>query len=233
MISQDIRSNRDRYLAIMAEHGTLAPQDIVASVSETQADLHAVFSSASVEVAARKPAPNEWCLLELVRHAAFTERLVGKLIHHLARDAYPSAEDFEGAGIGMMPDDDHGYAEVLDDLALKNAALLDEVRDLPDAPNVEMKADHPFFGPLNCKEWAGFQRVHDLDHIQHARKILADIGGWADARHSPSPTSDSHPGRPRGRLTPLPEGDGSKRHSIEAQPPEVRARMLARASTQM
>ena len=35
--------------------------------------------------------------------------------------------------------------------------------------------NHPFFGPLNCLEWAGFQRVHDLDHIQHARRIIAAV----------------------------------------------------------
>ena len=174
MVSEDIEANRDRYVAIMDQHGTMSPEELVASLSEKQAELHAIFSSASVEQAVRKPTPEEWSVLELARHAAFTERLVGKLVHHMARSAFPPAEDLEGSGIGMMPpDDDRGYAEVLDDLALNNAALLDAVRGLPDEPDVEMKAPHPIFGPLNCKEWAGFQRVHDLDHIQHARKILA------------------------------------------------------------
>jgi hypothetical protein len=175
MISEDIQGNKERYLAMMAEHGTMSPEDIVASVRETQADLHAVFSSASLDQAAIKPAPDEWSLLELARHATFTERLVIKLVHNMARGEFPTAEDLEGSGIGMMPDDDRGYAEVLDDLALRNAALLDAVRALPDDPNIELKAPHPFFGPLNCKEWTGFQRVHDLDHIQHARKILTSM----------------------------------------------------------
>ncbi len=175
VISQSIQSNKERYLAIMAEHGAMSPAEIVVSVSETQTELHAIFSSATIEIAARKPATDEWCLLELVRHAGFTELLVGKLVHLLARSEIPTAEDLKGSGIGMMPDDDRAYAEVLDDLALKNTALLEAVRALPDEPNVELKAPHPFFGPLNCKEWAGFQRVHDLDHIQHARKILAGM----------------------------------------------------------
>ncbi len=178
MVSADIETNRERYLAIMAEHGTMTPEDIVVSLTETQAELHAIFSSASVEQADIKPAPEEWCLLELARHAAFTERLVIKLVHHLARSEFPSAEDLEGSGIGMMPpDDDRGYAEVLVDLAAKNAAMLDAVRALPEHPNVELQAPHPFFGQLNCKGWAGFQRVHDLDHIQHSRKILAGMAG--------------------------------------------------------
>ncbi len=175
VISQDIQSNKERYLALMAGHGTMSPEDIVVSVTETQTELHAIFSSASVEQAARKPAPDEWCLLELARHADFTELLIGKLVHLLARGEIPTAEDLAGSGIGMMPDDDRGYAEVLDDLALRNVALLDAVRALPDEPNVELKAPHPFFGLLNCKEWAGFQRVHDLDHIRHSRKILTSM----------------------------------------------------------
>jgi len=172
-ISEDIQNNRDRYLAIMHEHGTMSSDDIVASLSESQAELHATFNSASPEQAARKPGPDDWSLLELARHAVFTERLIAKLVHHLARGDFPSAEDLQGAGIGMMPpEDSRSYSDVLNDLALKNAAILDAARGLPADSNLELKAPHPYFGPLNCKEWAGFQRVHDLDHIQHAHKLL-------------------------------------------------------------
>lgn len=176
MVSKDIQGNRKRYLDIMHAHGTMSPDDIVASLTETQSELLAVFRSASDEQAARKPAPDEWSLFELARHTDFTERLIAKLIHNLARSGFPSAEDLEGSGLGMMPPDDgRTYAGVLDDLATRNTALLDAIRGLPDEPNLELQAPHPFFGPLNCKGWAGFQRVHDLDHIQHARKILAEM----------------------------------------------------------
>jgi hypothetical protein len=91
----------------------------------------------------------------------------------MARSSPPAAEDLEGAGIGMMPRDDRrGYFEVLDYLGSMDRDLLHVVGGLA-APDMEMKLPHPFFGPLNCLEWAGFQRVHDLDHIQHARKILS------------------------------------------------------------
>ena len=70
MISEDISSKRKHYLAIMAEHGTMSPEDIVTSLVETQTELHAIFSSASVEQAGVKPAPDEWSLLGLARHAA-------------------------------------------------------------------------------------------------------------------------------------------------------------------
>lgn len=174
LISDDIKANRDRYLDIMHAHGTMTPDEIIDSVRETQHDLFMTFQSVSDEEAQRKPAPDEWNIHELALHAVFTERLVAKLVHLMARGEFPTAEDLEGAGIGMMPkDNQQGYYDVLDDLRRANTDLLEAVAGLPDPPNVEFKLPHPFFGDLNCLEWAGFQRVHDLDHIQHAEKIIA------------------------------------------------------------
>ena len=157
----------------MHDHDTKSREQIIESVRETQAELLGIFSGTSAARAARKPADDEWSLHELALHAVFTERLIAKLIHHAARGTNPPAEDLEGAGIGMMPkDSDRTYEEVIDDLRRVNEDLLDAVRGLPEEPDREMKPAHPFFGPLNCLEWAGFQRVHDTDHIQHAEKIL-------------------------------------------------------------
>lgn len=178
LISEDIQANRERYLGIMHDHGTKSPVDIINSVQQTQADLLDLFRSVSEETATRKPAPEEWSMRELVIHAAFTERLIAKIIHHASRGEIPSAEDLEGAGIGMMPltEDTRTYPELLDALERTNGDLLDAVRGLPESPNKDMMPPHPFFGPLTCLEWAGFQRVHDLDHVQHARKIIAAVG---------------------------------------------------------
>jgi hypothetical protein len=38
-----------------------------------------------------------------------------------------------------------------------------------------MTRAHPWFGELNCREWAVFQRVHDEDHIRHAGKMVEAI----------------------------------------------------------
>jgi len=77
----------------------------------------------------------------------------------------------------MMPKGDtRTYARALRDLRVANEELLDAVRNLPEHPDTGMVVPHPFFGPLSCLEWAGFQRVHDTDHIQHAAKILAVTG---------------------------------------------------------
>jgi len=176
MVSEDIQRRRDEYLELMRAHASKTPVEIIASLTETQSALFAILSAIPDERAMRKPAPDEWCLHQLANHAAFTERLVAKLVQHGARGELPAPADLEGAGIGMMPpDDDRTYRDVLAELERNNAALLAAVRDLPPDPNLEFEIPHPFFGPLNCLQWAGFQRVHDLDHIQHAEKILAVV----------------------------------------------------------
>ena len=72
-----------------------------------------------------------------------------------------------------MIDDDGSYDAMIDRLRETNERLLEAIRSLPaDAP-LDVKSGHPFFGDLNCREWAAFQRVHDEDHIQHAKKIIA------------------------------------------------------------
>jgi hypothetical protein len=176
LISEDIQQRRDEYLQLMHDHGLKTRDEIVASVGETQRELFAWFSSCDEARSSRPPAEGEWCIRELARHGVFTEVLIAKMIHHLARGTYPAAEDFKGSGVGMMPHDDgRPYAAIMRELADVNDALLASVRELPDEPNLEMKLPHPYFGPLNCKEWAGFQKVHDTDHIQHAQKILAAV----------------------------------------------------------
>jgi len=177
MVSEDIQARRDEYMGIMHDHGTKSPEAIIESVSETQKHLLALYRSVPDDVAQRKPAPDEWSMRELAIHSVFTERLIAKLIHHIARSSVPPAEDLEGAGIGMMPKDDdgRGFAQIVDDLERTNKDLLEAVRSLPETPDTAMQLPHPFFGPLTCLEWAGFQRVHDLDHIQHARKILTAV----------------------------------------------------------
>jgi hypothetical protein len=176
MVSPEITQRIDEYKLLMRELGAQPPEAIIARLRESQTRLLSVLEPVALTAALWKPARDEWCLRELTVHAAFTERLVAKLVHHAARSAPPPAEDLRGAGIGMMPEGElPSYAAALDGLRAMNEELVREVRALPDDPDTGMRLPHPIFGPLNCLEWAVFQCVHDTDHLQHAERIRAAI----------------------------------------------------------
>jgi hypothetical protein len=120
----------------------------------------------------KKPAPDEWCIRELLRHVLDAENGVTQLIHNLSRGEGPPAG---GAG-RLVEDDGRPLSTFIERLLELNERFLHELANMPAKPNLEKKAPHPFFGPLNAKEWAAFQRVHDEDHVQHAQKILAAVG---------------------------------------------------------
>jgi len=106
---------------------------------------------------------------ELLRHVVSAEAGVAAMVERLSR-----GEAFDGVRrTGSMIDDDPSFEAMLGRLRDTNERLLSAIRALPaDAP-LDVKSDHPFFGELNCREWAAFQKIHDEDHIQHARKIIA------------------------------------------------------------
>jgi len=45
------------------------------------------------------------------------------------------------------------------------------VASLPEDGNLERTWDHPWFGPLNFKEWIAFQRLHAMDHVQQMERL--------------------------------------------------------------
>ncbi len=163
---------RDRVTSYIKHQGAKSPAAIIDLVRTSQQKYVDIVSAVSDDVAAKKPAPDEWCIRELTMHVLSAQDSVALLVHNLSRSEPPPT----GRGAGQLVDDNgQPFAAIVDDLRALNARLLDEIANLPAEPALEPKSPHPFFGPLNCKEWAAFQRVHDEDHVQHAQKILAAV----------------------------------------------------------
>lgn len=163
---------RDRVKSYIQHQGGKSPEAIIELVKTSQQRFLDVITPVTDDVATRKPADDEWCIRELVRHVLDAEESVTMLIHNLSRGEGPPT----GRGAGRMVEDDgQPLADYVANVREHNARLIEEINAMPAEPNLERKSPHPFFGPLNCKEWAAFQRVHDEDHVQHAQKILADV----------------------------------------------------------
>ena len=164
---------RDRVVSYMQYQAQKPHGDILALVEKSQQRYLDVVGALSDDAASKKPAPDEWSVRELIRHVISAERGVALFVHHLARGERPPANnDTREPGLAM-PDDGRPFAGLVDELRKTNESMLQAIRNLPPSPNLTERAKHPFFGDLNCVEWAVFQRVHDEDHVQHAQKILS------------------------------------------------------------
>ena len=78
-------------------------------------------------------------------------------------------------GAGHMIGRPAGGARPIGVLRWARARLWQEtgglVASLPEGGNLERTWDHPWFGPLNFKEWIVFQRLHAMDHVQQIERL--------------------------------------------------------------
>jgi len=171
MVSEDVRARVTSYIKHQAGKG---PQPVAVIVADSQHRLLGVLSSVDEPLTARQPAPDEWCLRELLRHVIDAQHGVSTLVERLSSGTEVKFD--ERRSVGMKKEDTgQPYAEMLGELRASNQRLQDTMAALPAQPDTTLTAPHPFFGELNCIEWAAFQKIHDEDHIQHANKIIAAI----------------------------------------------------------
>lgn len=120
---------------------------------------------------AERRAPGEgeagWSAAEVARHVlAYTEN-VGAIIEATAR-GQTVVKDPPGT---LRPEatDYSALVRLVGEASMKLAALPSR---LPPEPNLETTVVHAFFGPLNCREWFAFLRLHDADHARQLRRLL-------------------------------------------------------------
>jgi hypothetical protein len=171
MLPQDVRDRVTGYIRYQATKPRASIIDLVQTSQQRYLDVIGGLDDAA---ATKKPAPDEWSIRELLRHVILAGQDVALLVEHLSRGALPPPAIAGRRGAGTQIDDDgRPLAALVEQLRGVNGSMIAAIRSLPESPDLEAKAPHPFFGPLNCVEWAVFQRVHDEDHVQHAQKIIA------------------------------------------------------------
>jgi len=170
MLTDDVRARVTSYIQHQGTKSKEALADIVRTSQQRYLDVIGGVATTSRRRSRRRRVVDR----ELTRHVATTERFVTALIWHSARGQEPPPRT---GGLGMtVEDDSRPFAGWVADLREANEKLLETIAGFRTRANTSIKPAHPFFGPLNCTEWAAFQRVHDEDHVQHAGKILAVVG---------------------------------------------------------
>ncbi|MDP2675415.1 MAG: DinB family protein [Dehalococcoidia bacterium] len=109
----------------------------------------------------------EWSMKEVVGHMLGSGEAINREIAGLAagREASPPGRT------GLTAGGDRPIEELRRALAGLWAETGRLVASLPEDGNLERTWDHPWFGPLNFKEWIAFQRLHTMDHIQQMERL--------------------------------------------------------------
>ncbi len=170
VLSDDVRGRVRSYIQHQAGKSREAIIDLIGTSQTKYLEL---ISGVPEATTGAKPAPDEWSIRELTLHVITAEDGVTRIIDTTSKGGSVATGE---RVLGFKKDDEGApFSTLVSQLRESNARLLDAVRDLPSDANVTETAQHPFFGPLNCLEWAVFQRVHDEDHLQHAAKIIAAV----------------------------------------------------------
>ena len=172
MVTDDIR---ERILSYIREQAVKPRAELAELVAVHQRQYAALVEDVSDDVASKSAGASEWSLRELTCHVILAKQSVFQIIASLARGETLSGDALGEAG-SMLDDDGRAFAAYVAQLDVANARMLETIRSLPESPDLTVTARHPWLGPLDCLEWAANQLVHDADHVQHARKILAAAG---------------------------------------------------------
>jgi hypothetical protein len=170
MVSEDVRQRLVSYLEYQASKDV--PR-LVELIEEQRRRLLALLDGVSEEQAAFRPAPDQWSIAEVVRHVIAAEQGVGRIVESLARGVVPEGRRQTGR---QAPDEGQPLSALVESLGGARAGLLGRVRAWLASPDLAARFEHPFFGPLNCKEWLAFQRLHDADHIGQIQQIKGAEG---------------------------------------------------------
>ena len=156
------------------------PEAIRGLVQGGHDSLLGILNGVTEEQAKFKPDADTWSVLEVLEHVVTGKREVFRLCTGLADGkAYggvgPEEENVEiQDGIARVSFD--SLEDARSATETEHAAQLTFIASVSPETDVEARYSHFIFGALNCREWAVFQRVHDLDHGNQIEQVKAAPG---------------------------------------------------------
>ena len=167
---------REWALSFIQEQAGEPSSAIEAVVQAGQDKLLGVISDMSDGQACFTAATGEWSALDLMAHVVTTKQVVVGLCRSLGQGMKPPGIgpewEEESAQDGITTTSFSSILAARDAAQAAHLELRELIRDL-DGANTDICFSHYIFGPLNAREWAVFQRIHDGDHIPQIERIVA------------------------------------------------------------
>ena len=163
---------RERLLSYISSQVAKGPESIQSAVRKGQEQLLGVIDGISEEQALFKPDADTWSVVEVLRHVVDGKRRNAAGCAALARGETRGGEAQTGRSGEELP----SLAAARSALEASHGELFAAVASFSPATNLEARYEHPWFGLLNCQEWAVFQRIHDGDHAAQIEQVKAAPG---------------------------------------------------------
>lgn len=171
---------RERVTGYIKHNATKSNEAILDLVQHGHEQMMELVDGLSEEQATFKPGTDDWSVLDVMQHVVAAKKGVARLCAALARGEKPGGLGGEGEDTQKQDGVTGREYATLDDAVEAAVAAQEElaafVNKLSDESNTEETHDHFLFGPLNCREWAVFQRIHDGDHGGQIEKVKAADG---------------------------------------------------------
>lgn len=163
---------RARIASYLAYNAAKPREELRALIDGQHRALLEALEGVSDERASVRPPGDEWCIKDVLRHVVDAKRMTARLVERLARGERIEGRLLLGAQGDEQADD---LASLVAATEAAHRALLDTLDRLPASVDRATTFEHPFFGPLDALQWVVFQRVHDADHHQQIRAMLAQV----------------------------------------------------------
>lgn len=153
------------YLQEQAASKTI--EELITRVEEGVTELEQAGKSVPEPALRTVPAGEEWSPWQCISHIIDTNLSVGRQVLYAAHTGeLPPREE------ASLPDDAEAafrqQREAMD-------SLYAHVRDAQPDAFLDLKWDHPMFGPLNWREWFIFLRIHCRDHARQLNAMLEAV----------------------------------------------------------
>lgn len=170
--------NKEWALAFIAKHSVKESVRIAEVVQEGHDEILDAIASLTDAQTKQKPSDDDWSALDAMAHVVTTKQVCAVLCGSLASGSRPPGIGPEWEEESVQDGITNVSFETL--TAARRAAetahqqLLGTISKL-DSANLDMCFKHYIFAPMNAREWAVFQRIHDGDYIAQIRAMAEKL----------------------------------------------------------
>lgn len=153
---------------LQAQAAKLSIPDLVEKVRADQEQVRAAAFAVPADRFGECPADGEWSANQVMAHVVDGAVRVDQAIRSVIDQGAipPRLEDVIRLDVPLRPAGDWWQ-----DLVAARSRLFERLTGSSGDEHLDVTWQHPFFGPLNWREWLLFLRIHDLDHARQMQAI--------------------------------------------------------------